>query len=151
MFSTPLSDFKAYSELLSVAPSGHGSCFPIFPVISRDGSAPRVEKERNCLRDFSPKLGYHPPHCSPLPFTLLSLSRVRGPGGLQVLQLPWFQVLLAEFGAQGLGGQGPMPALHGAPEATRFVSKGSAVPTLHLWVEENKVSESAELTGACPK
>lgn len=41
-----------------------------------------------------------------------------------------------------------MPALHGAPEAPRFVPKGSAVPTLHLWVEGNKVSESAEPTGA---
>lgn len=44
-----------------------------------------------------------------------------------------------------------MTALHGAPEAPRFVPKGSAVPTLHLWVEGNKVSESAEPTGACAK
>ena len=55
VFSTPLSDFKAYYELLSVTPSGHGSCFPIFPVMSRDGSAPSVEKERNRLQRFQPK------------------------------------------------------------------------------------------------
>jgi hypothetical protein len=44
-----------------------------------------------------------------------------------------------------------LPALHGAPEAPCCVRKGSTVLTLHLWVEENQVSESAEATGTRPK
>ena len=44
-----------------------------------------------------------------------------------------------------------MPALHGAPDTTCFVSKGTAVPALHLWVEEKKVRESAEIMGTCPE
>ena len=108
-----------------------------------------VNKERNSLQIAAQTLG-PTPRRSPLTFLLLSLSRVRGPWGRWVLQLPR-QVLLTESGPQGQGDQSLLPALHGAPEAPCCVPKGSTVLTLHLWVEENQVNESSEDTGMRPK
>ena len=105
-----------------------------------------VSTRRGTASRFQPRPWVPPPHSSPLSFLLLSLSRVRAPWGRWVLQLPR-QVLLTESGPQGQGHQRPLPALHGAPEAPCCVPKGSTVLTLHLWVEENQVRESAESTG----
>lgn len=105
-----------------------------------------MSTRRGTASRFQPRPWVPPPRCSPLPFLLLSLSRIRGPWGRWVLQLPR-QVLLTESGPQGQGHQRPLPALHGAPEAPCCVPKGSTVLTLHLWVEENQVRESAEATG----
>ena len=109
-----------------------------------------MSTRRGTVSRLQPRPWVPPPLCSPLPFLLLSLRRVRGPWGRWVLQLPC-QVLLTESGPQGQGYQHPLPALHGAPEAPCCVPKGSTVLTLHLWVEENQVSESAEATGTSPK
>lgn len=53
---------------------------------------------------------------------------------MAVLRPPGFQVFILP-GAQGLGGKGPTPELHGAPSAAGQVPKGSAVLALHLWME----------------
>lgn len=50
--------------------------------------------------------------------------------------------------AQGLRTQSPILALHGAVQASCGVPKGSAVLALHLWVEDNRISKSAEITAA---
>ena len=105
-----------------------------------------VSTRRGTASRFQPRPWVPPPRRSPLPFLLLSLSRIRAPWGRWVLQLPR-QVLLTESGPQGQGHQRPLPALHGAPEAPCCVPKGSTVLTLHLWVEENQIRESAESTG----
>lgn len=110
-----------------------------------------MSTRRGTASRFQPRPWVSPPRHSPLPFLLFSPSHVRGPWGRWVLQLPCFQVLLTESGPQGQGGQRPLPALHGAPEAPCCVPKGSTVLTLHLWVEKNQVSESAETTGRSPK
>lgn len=59
---------------------------------------------------------------------------MEGPWGLEVLKPPGFQVFIP-IAAQGLGGKGPIPTLHGAHFAAGQVPKGPTVLALHLWTE----------------
>lgn len=57
--------------------------------------------------------------------------------GLELLRLPWFQVLLLP-GGRGLGDKGPSPALQGTSPGPRHVSTGLITGLAHyLWVEED--------------
>ena len=120
-------------------PGGHGAlvCFSAaFLPCPRDGKAHGVRVQRHCvLRWQYPKGGENTSHCSPWSGFLLSLFLVQGPRVPSNLGLPWFPVFLPFLSPKGLGNQGSVPALHGAPGTSGRVAKGPAVFALDLWVE----------------
>ena len=88
-----------------------------------------------------------PPCCSPLPFLLLSLSRVRGPWGRWVLQLPR-QVLLIESGPKGRGTNAPCQRFMGHLRLLAVCPK--APQSLHFtcgWRKTRSVSQQKPQAG----
>lgn len=147
----PLGTEPEENQLLSVDPGGEGAPFPFSPCRSACLEwpvCPGCRRRDTCVcLDFSPKLASKLPGCSPLSLLPLSLRLAGGPRDGRDLLRPWFQVLLQLSGAQGLGGKGPVPTLHGAPQASRVVPKGSAVFALHLRGQKDMVTEAREITG----
>ena len=114
--------------------------------MSEDDTAPSVRVQRHS--DLSCQATGRPEPAASSPLSLFHVPRslVEGPGLVLVLLLAWFHILLRLPGDEGLGGQAPVPALHGAPGAGCVVPKGSAVLTLELRTKEEGLSESAPIT-----
>lgn len=116
------------SESPHLTPGGRGQLSQSLqaPVFARKRQG-RQERNGGTGSIECPMLGsIHPKH-SPRSRLPLSGSYVNGPWLLKVLRGPWYPVFLHLLGAQGLGVLGPIPTLHGTPEAACLVPKGSAV------------------------
>ena len=122
--------------------------FPSSPVLSRDGSA-QCQQGEEPSPDCSPDLGSHLP-AAHLCLSSSSLSAVLGVPGVGGSCSFHARFSLPNLDPKGRGTRASCQRFMGHLRLLAVCPKAQVL-TLHLWVEENQVSESSEATGMRPK